>query len=290
VKRKRYNSQSAYLFILPYFLLLLLFFLLPAGLILPISFTNWSIVGSPKWVGLGNYIHIFKNNYFWKALGNTLYYTVMVTVCLTFLGMFLATLLNQKLKGRTIGRMFVFMPYVISSAAAGIVFRWIYDQNFGIIASYLHKLGLPSIPFLTDPRLAMISIILMNLWWSVGFNTIIYLAALQGIPEELYQAAEVDGASSTQIFYFITLPLLKPITLYVTVLCFANSFQMFDEAYIMTQGGPLGSTTTLVLQMWNTAFSNFHFGEAAAISMIIMAIIMIVTLLQFRLGRQKEEG
>jgi multiple sugar transport system permease protein len=282
------NSRGAYWFIAPYFVLFFLFFLIPAAIILPMSFTRWHIIGNPAWAGLSNYIHISQDAYFWKAVFNTFYYTIMVTIGLTTLGLLLALLLNQKIRGRTLGRVFVFMPYIISSAAAGIIWRWMFDQNFGIIDSYLRQLGLPSLPFLTDTRLAMPAIVLMNLWWSVGFNTIIYLAALQGIPEELYQAAQVDGANPWQLFRYITLPFLRPITLYVTVLCFANSFQMFDESYIMTQGGPVGSTLTLVFHMWNTAFSNFHFGEAASISMVILLLILVVTIIQFRVNRQPE--
>jgi len=283
------NSRSAYWFLLPYSVLFFFFFLLPAITILPMSLTSWNILGTPKFVGLNNYLRMFKDQYFWKATFNTFEYTVLVTIGLTLLALLLAILLNQKLKGRVIARVFVLMPYVISSAAAGIVWKWIYNQNFGIINSYLTQLGLSPQPFLTDTTQAMLAIVFMNLWWSVGFNTIIYLAALQGIPQELYQAADVDGANAWQLFRYITIPSLKPITLYVTVLCFANSFQMFDEAYIMTQGGPVGSTTTLVLKMYNMAFQNFRFGDAAAISMVIVLFILAVTVIQFKVGNQKGE-
>lgn len=283
------NSHSAFWFLLPYSLLFFFFFLLPAITILPMSLTRWNIVGTPKFVGLNNYLRMFKDQYFWKATFNTFEYTILVTIGLTLLALLLAILLNQKLRGRVIARVFVLMPYVISSAAAGIVWKWIYNQNFGIINSYLTQLGLHPQPFLTDTTQAMLALVFMNLWWSVGFNTIIYLAALQGIPQELYQAADVDGANAWQMFRFITMPSLKPITLYVTVLCFANSFQMFDEAYIMTQGGPVGSTTTLVLNMYNMAFQNFRFGDAAAISMVIVLFILTVTLIQFKVGNQKGE-
>lgn len=232
---------------------------------------------------------MFKDQYFWRATFNTFEYTILVTIGLTFLALVLAVLLNQNLKGRVIGRVFVLMPYVISSAAAGIVWKWIYNQNFGIINSYLTQLGLQPQPFLTSTTQAMPALVFMNLWWSVGFNTIIYLAALQGIPQELYQAADVDGANAWQMFRYITIPSLKPITLYVTVLCFANSFQMFDEAYIMTQGGPVGATTTLVLNMYNMAFQNFRFGDAAAISMVIVLFILAVTLIQFKVSNRNGE-
>jgi ABC-type sugar transport system permease subunit len=232
---------------------------------------------------------MFNDQYFWKATFNTFEYTILVSIGLTILAMLLAILLNQKLKGRVLGRVFVLMPYVISSAAAGIVWKWIYDNNFGIINSYLLQLGLNPLPFLTDTTQAMLAIVFMNLWWSVGFNTIIFLAALQGIPQDLYEAAEVDGANGWQLFNYITIPSLKPVTLYVTVLCFANSFQMFDESYIMTQGGPVGSTTTLVFRMWSQAFQNFRFGDAAATSTVIMLFILVVTLIQFKVGGQKGE-
>jgi len=279
---------SAYILLLPYFALFFVFFLIPAMTILPMSFTRWSLLDKPKWVGFDNYFHLFSDKLFWKATGNTFLYTIMVTILLTVLGLLLALLLNHKIRGRVIGRIFVIIPYVISSAAAGVVWKWMYNQNYGIINSYMRALSLPVLPFLTNPKWALGSIVLMNAWWSVGFNTIIYLAALQGIPEELYEAAQVDGANDFQLFRYITLPFLKPITLYVTVLCAANSFQMFDEAYMMTQGGPVGSTATLVFRIYNTAFEAFRFGEAATISVVTMLFIVILSVVQFKLNRGGE--
>lgn len=290
MRNKRISSRGAYWFITPYFILFFLFFLLPAVTILPMSLTRWSIVDTPVFVGLQNYIRLFEDKFFWKAVYNTFYYTILVTIELTSLGLLLAMLLNQPLKGRTLARVFVILPYVISSAVAGTVWKWMYNQNFGIINSYLRQLGFDSIPFLTSPQLAMPSLVLMNAWWSVGFNTIIFLAALQGIPEELYQAAQVDGANGWQVFRHITLPLLRPIILYVTVLCAANSFQMFDEAYVMTQGGPIGSTVTLVYKTYVTAFEAFRFGDAAALSVITMTFILLMTTIQFKFsGRESFE-
>ncbi len=287
---QRFRSRGAFWFIAPYFLLFFFFFFLPALTILPMSFTRWSIVDQPTFVGLENYIRLFEDKFFWKAVYNTFYYTILVTIELTGLGLLLALLLNQPLKGRAVGRVFVIMPYVISSAVAGTVWKWMYNQNFGIINSYLRQFGLDPLPFLTSPQQAMPALIFMNAWWSVGFNTIIFLAALQGIPEELFQAAQVDGANAWQVFRHITLPLLRPIILYVTVLCAANSFQMFDESYVMTQGGPVGSTVTLVYKTYLTAFEAFRFGDAAALSVITMAFILLMTTLQFRFsGREAFE-
>jgi multiple sugar transport system permease protein len=274
--------------LLPYFLLFFVFFLIPAITILPMSFTRWSLLDQPRWVGLQNYIRLYNDPLFWKAVGNTFYYTILVTALLTTLGLLLALLLNQNIKGRTLARVFVIIPYVISSAAAGVVWKWMYNQNFGIINSYMRALKLPVLPFLTSTTWAMPSIVFMNAWWSVGFNTIIFLAALQGIPVDLHQAAEVDGANKFQIFRYITLPLLKPIFLYVTVLCAANSFQMFDESYMMTQGGPVGSTATLVFRIYNTAFEAFRFGDAAAISVVTVLFILLMSFIQFKISKRGE--
>ncbi len=284
----KFNSRGAYWFLAPYFLLFTVFFLIPALTILPMSFTRWSLLDKPVFVGFGNYTRMFSDRFFWKAVWNTFYYTGMVTILLTTLGLLLALLLNQPLRGRTLGRITVIMPYVISSAVAGVVWKWMYNPNFGIINSYLRQLGFEGFRFLTDVNQAMPSLVFMNAWWSVGFNTIIFLAALQGIPEELYQAAMVDGANSFQMFRHITVPLLRPIILYVTVLCAANSFQMFDESYMMTQGGPVGSTVTLVYKTYVTAFEAFKFGDAAALSMVILIMVLLMTIVQFRFARRGE--
>lgn len=286
--KKRINFGSAGWFLLPYFLIYFIFFFLPAISILPMSFTEWSIIGTPKFIGLDNFKSIFNDRFFVKTLSNTFTYTFLVTVVLTVLGLLLAVLLNQKLRGRGIARTIVIMPYVISSAVAGILWKWMFERNFGIINTYLQQFGLPIVGWLSDPQLALFSIIIVNIWWSVGFNTVTFLAAIQGIPEELYQAAQVDGASPFQCFRYITIPQLQPIILYVTVLCAANSFQMFDEAYVITQGGPLGSTTTLVYQIYTEAFKSFRLGYSAALSVITCAIIILITLIQMRVNKGRD--
>ena len=280
VARRKNGFREAAGFILPYVCLLLVFFLLPALTIVPMSFTRWSLVDAPQWVFLDNYRTLFHDTFFVKALGNTFLYTVLVTVVLTALGLLLALLLNQRIRGKVFARVIVIMPYVISSAVAGILWKWIFDRNFGIVNNYLRLLHLAPVGWLSTVKLALPSIVIMNSWWSVGFNTIIFLAALQGIPKELYEAARVDGATKLRAFRWITLPMLRPITLYATVLCAANSFQMFDESY-MTQGGPLGATTTLVYRIYSLAFESFRFGDAAALSVVTLCIILLMTAVQF---------
>ncbi len=288
--RVKLEGKTAFWFLLPYFFLYTLFFLIPFITLIPISFTKWNIIGNPKFVGIGNYTKLLGDSSFWKALGNTVYYTVLVTLILTVLGLLLGMLLNLKLKGRIFARTIVLLPYVISSAAAGILWKWIYDKNFGILNNYLRKIGVSSPPgWLSNPKLAIPSIVIMNSWWSVAFNTIVYLAALQGIPEELYEAAEIDGAGPLTKFRFITLPLLRYTTVYVMVLCWANSFQVFDEIYIMTQGGPVESTVTLVFKIFTTAFNNFEIGYASAISVITLILILLASLFQLKIGVFQDE-
>jgi len=283
-----HKDSSAIWFLLPYFLFFSVFFLLPVLTIIPISLSNWSIVGTPKFIGLGNYRAVLTDGLFWKSLKNTTYYAFLVTTVLLMVSLFLSALLNKKIKGVIVGRTFVILPYIISSAAAGILWRWIYNGNFGILNYYLQFLGIPTIRWLTNPNIAMLAIIGMNIWWSVAFNTIILLAALQGIPRELFDAARVDGANKIQIYWRITVPMLAPAILYVFVLCVANSFQMFDESFIMTQGGPIGSTMTLVYQIYINAFDRFKIGYSSAMSFITMLIIFILVVFQFKLFGEKK--
>lgn len=283
--KKKNNKTGAFWYLFPYFSLYGLFFFLPAILIFPISLTDWSIVGTPKFVGIANYINVFSDRMFLRSLQNTATYTIAVTFLLTTISLGLAILLNQKLRGIIISRTIVIMPYVISSAVTGILWKWMFDRNFGIINTYVQQIGLQPISWLSNPNVALWSIVLVNVWWSVGFNTITFLAALQGIPEDLSQAAKVDGANPLQIFWYITLPQLKPIILYLVVLCAANSFQMFDEAFVITQGGPLGSTATLVFQIYKEAFMNFRIGYSSAWSVITMLMILIITAIQLKISK-----
>ena len=283
--KKKNNKTGAFWYLFPYFSLYGLFFFLPAILIFPISLTYWSIVGTPKFVGIANYISVFSDRMFLRSLQNTALYTLAVTFLLTTISLGLAILLNQKLRGVIISRTIVIMPYVISSAVTGILWKWMFDRNFGIINTYVQQIGLQPISWLSNPNIALWSIVLVNVWWSVGFNTITFLAALQGIPEDLSQAAKVDGANPFQIFWYVTLPQLKPIILYLVVLCAANSFQMFDEAFVITQGGPLGSTATLVFQIYKEAFMNFRIGYSSAWSVITMLMILIITAIQMKVNK-----
>jgi|LSQX01.3.fsa_nt_gb multiple sugar transport system permease protein len=271
----------------PYLTILIVFFVAPLLSVIPLSFTRWSILGNPKWIGLQNYRDMLADPSVRQAFFNTLYYVIAQVPVLIVLGFALALLLNSKIPGRILGRTVVIMPYVINVTVMGILWRWMFDPNFGLINHYLAKLGLPRLWWLTDTRTAMLSIVLANCWWSVGFNTVVYLAGLQGIPPELIEAARVDGAGRWKIIKHVILPCLRPVTFYVIIMDTITSFQMFGETFVMTQGGPLGSTTTLTFKIYKVAFQNLQLGYASAISVLLMASIAILVILQFRVIRDE---
>lgn len=278
----RRRNTWAYFMVAPYLVCVTLFFVVPFILSVPVSLTNWSIIGRPSFVGLSNYVRLFKDGSVLQALWNTVRYVLMQVPSLIVIGLGLALLLNARLKGRTLARVVVVMPYVVNVVVMGIIWRWMFDPNFGIINYYLRHLGLEGSWWLTDTRTAMLSIVVANWWWSAGFNTVVYLAGLQGIPRELYEAAAVDGATGWVAFRHVTLPSLRPVTFYILLMDTITSFQLFGEPFVMTQGGPLGSTTTLTYKIYNSAFVELKLGYASAISVLFLAVIGVLVLLQSR--------
>lgn len=278
----RRRNTWAYVMVGPYLVSVTLFFVVPFILAVPVSLTNWSIIGRPSFVGLDNYIRLFKDSSVLQALWNTVRYVLMQVPSLMVIGLGLALLLNTRLKGRTLARVVVVMPYVVNVVVMGIIWRWMFDPNFGIINHYLRRLGLSGSWWLADTSTAMLSIVIANWWWSAGFNTVVYLAGLQGIPRELYEAAAVDGATGWVAFRHVTLPCLRPVTFYVLLMDTITSFQLFGEPFVMTQGGPLGTTTTLTYKIYNSAFVELKLGYASAISVLFLAVISALVLLQSR--------
>lgn len=266
----------------PYIICLVLFFLVPFFFAVVISFTRWQIIGQPVFIGLANYLRAAQDPSVRQAIGNTFYYMALMTSTLMILGLGLALLLNAPVPGRYLARTVVVMPYVISVSVMGILWRWMYDPNFGIINYYLGRLGLPRLWWLTDTVQAMPSIVIADWWWIASFTTVVYLAGLQAIPRELYEAAEVDGASARSKFWHVTLPGLRPVTLYVLILNTITSFQMFGESFVMTQGGPLGTTTTLTYKLYDAGFFDLQLGYAAALSVVFLIAIVALTAVEFR--------
>jgi len=280
----RQRTTTAYLFLLPYLAIFILFLLLPAIAGFAISFTDWRILGEPNWVGLDNFATMFEDKMFWQAFRNTLAFTAMTVPPLVIGGLGLAILLNQKLRGRIIARTVAFIPYAIMVTVVGVLWRWIYDQNFGLLNFYLSLISpsLRSTPWLTSIANALPAVAITTAWWQVGTNMIIYLAGLQEIPQELYEAARVDGANPIQQFFYITFPGLYLMHIFVIPMSVISSLRVFGQVMVMTNGGPIGSTYTLVQHLYSRGWINQFMGQASAVGVFLFAITLLFTLLQMR--------
>ena len=280
--QRRREMIEAYLYLLPTFVGLILFSLGAIIFSVGISFTDWDILQPPHWVGLSNYVRLFTTPLNWQVFGNTLYYTAVIVPVGTALALGLALALNRGLRGIVILRGLYFLPVISSTVAVSLVWSWLYNQQFGLINYLLSLVGIAGPAWLADTRTAMPAVIIMSIWKGLGYNMVIFLAGLQGIPQELYEAAKIDGAGAWAQFRYVTLPLVSPTTFFVVVLSTIAAFQVFDQTYVMTGGGPAYSTTTLALFIYQNAFQWFHMGYAAALSYVLFAAVAVVTLVQFR--------
>jgi multiple sugar transport system permease protein len=276
-------ERVGYLFVIPYMLFFLFFGLLPILLGLLVSFTNWGLVGSFNWVGLQNYTKWLKDEYLRTVLFNTLLYTAMSLPSITILSLALAIYVNKRMVGSTISRIVFFAPYVVSVTVTALLWKWILETDFGVLNYYLMKIGLPAIHWLTDRNWAMVSLVITKLWWDTGFSMIIFLGGLQDISPELYEAARIDGANGWQQISHITLPLLRPVMSLVVILNLINCMQGFSTMFLMTQGGPAGSTTTVVYEIYLQSFTQFKMGYGAALSFLLFLGILILSLVFLRL-------
>jgi ABC-type sugar transport system permease subunit len=263
----------------------LLFLLLPTLASIGVSFTQWGVLGFPRWLGLANYRTILSDQMFWQAFRNTLYFALLTVPPLVAGGLGLAVLFNQSLRGRVVARTVVFMPYAIMVTVVGMLWRWMYNANFGLVNFYLSALGLPQVAWLTNVTWAMPGVAISTAWWQIGTNMVIYLAGLQEIPVELYEAARVDGAGPWQSFRNITLPGLYLMHVFVVPLSVIASLRAFGQILVMTHGGPLGSTYVLVQHLYATGWVNFRMGEASAVGVILLLITFIFTIFQLRYFR-----
>jgi ABC-type sugar transport system permease subunit len=289
--RSRGAGLAPWLFLAPYLLVFLGFFLLPALWSAVLSLTDWKIVGTPRFVGMKNYMRLFNDPLFHTAVKNTVAYTAIIVPLMALVGLGLALLLNQPLRGRVVTRTAVFASYVVMVSVVGITWRWILDPTgAGIVNYYLGTLGLDPLPWLAAPETAMLSIIIATMWWTAGYNMILYLAGLQDIPVAVREAARIDGANAWQEFRHVTLPMLKPVTFFVVVMSIAKSFQVFGQVYVMTQGGPSNSTLTIVNYLYVVGFTWFEMGYAAAIAYALFALLLVITVIQFRMVSRESGG
>lgn len=278
-----HTNLAAYVFLTPAFIILFLSLLLPAAATVVMSFTDISFLQSTSWVGVANYTKLMNDPGFRQALGNTIYYTAGVTIPTMVLGLLAAVALNRKFRFRIAFRTIFYLPVLTSLIAAAVVWAYLYEPYNGPLNAFLTKLGLPPLRWLQSPDLAMFALIIMAIWRDFGTAMIIYLAGLQDIPQDIYEAAKLDGAGKVAVFRRITVPMLSSVTFYLLIILIVQSFQVFGAIYVMTGGGPLGSTETIVFQMYQTAFAYTEFGYAAAMSTILFVVILFFSIVGSKL-------
>ena len=284
------ETLYAYVYLLPTIIGLLLFSAGAVIMSLGISFTRWegeTRICDLTWVGFGNYVKAFTDPLFPQVVWNTCYYVLGFVPINLVIGLFLALLVNQELKGVTLFRALFFLPVITSGVAVALIFTWLLSAEFGPVNELLWKLFRIRGPrWLATTEWAMPSLILLGIWKGVGYTMVIYLAGLQGIDVTLYEAARIDGANSWQLFAKITVPMLTPTTFFLLITSIIGSFQVFVPTYVMTKGGPLHATTTLPYWIYQNAFEWFHMSYAAALAYVLFIVILTLTLIQWRMQRR----
>lgn len=280
---------SSYFFILPFFLFYVVFTFYPIIKGFIISLYNYQILGDEIFLGFKNYGNLLKDPVFWSSLWHTTEFVLLSVPILVIFGFILALVMNAPLKGRTLYRAVIFSPMILSVSAISSIWQAILGSYGGLVNTVLHAFGVyKELFWLADPKLAWVSILVITVWWTVGFNMILYLAGLQDIPSEYYEAAEIDGASRWAQLRYITIPCLNKVTLLVVFLQIISSFKVFAQVYLVTGGGPAGATRTLIQYIYEKSFNQFLFGPGAAISYLLFLILIIVSISQLKLLNKVE--
>jgi len=278
------EAVDGWLFILPWLFGFLIFTAGPMLASAVLSFMEWEILTPASWVGLANFRQMLRDPLFYKSLYNTAYYSFLGVPLYLIASLMMALLLNMPVRGTSIYRTFFFIPSLTPAVANALLWTWIFSPDFGLANYFLQTVGLPPQKWLFDVNLAKPSLILMGLW-GIGSQMIIFLAGLQGIPQTLYEAASIDGANHLQRFWSITLPMLSPTIFFNLVIGVIGSFQVFTTAFIATQGGPQNATLFYVLYLWRNGFDYFKMGYGSALAWVLFVIVLILTLIQFRVAR-----
>lgn len=269
----RQRARTGYAFVAPAVLILVVTNLIPLLSTLYLSFTEYDLLSAPRWVGLGQYQSLLGDSAFRDAIGRTLYFTLAQVPLGTALALLTALLLNRDMTGKTAYRTIVYLPQATSYVVIALIWVFLYDPINGPLNIFLKSFGGGPVYWLTDERLAMPSLVIMSIWRNLGYYMIIYLAALQSVPQELHEAAAIDGASAFGRFIHITIPLIAPVTAFIVVTWTIGALQMFTQAYVMTGGGPVGSTTTIVYRLYEDAFLFLQLGRASAMGMLFLVAV-----------------
>lgn len=275
------STITGYLFIMPIVLGFLIWVAGPMVIAIWLSFTSWDMLRDPEFVGLQNYVQMFKDDLFWKSLRATFYFTGVSVPLSLIISFAVAMLMNVQVRGITFFRMLYYIPSIVPSVANAVLWVWVFNSEFGLLNAGLSSMGLPKILWLQDARWAMPALILMSLW-AVGGSMVIYLAGLQGIPQHLYEAAEIDGAGYWSRFFNVTIPMMSPVIFFNLVMGLIGALQTFTQGYLMTRGGPQNSTLFYGLYIYQSAFRDFKMGYAAALSWVLFTIVLLLSIFVFR--------
>lgn len=282
-KALRRNRLTGYTFLLPNILGFLIFICLPVCASFLMSFTEWNGFGEIEFAGLSNYTRLWSDETFRISLLNSLLMTAVSVPVTLILAILAAVALNKGLRGVKIFRTAIFLPHITATIAVAVVWQLLYNPTMGPINGFLRSLGIDNPPtWLASTHWALLSVIIVSIWHSIGYYMVLYLAGLQGIPKDLYEAAEIDGAGKISQFRNITLPMLSPVIFFTVIMGIINSFKVFDLVFVLTKGGPGRSTHMLVYDIYYTAFQRFEYGYASAMAYVLFAIILVITLIQFR--------
>ncbi len=282
------RERTAWLFMTPSIVIIGVFMLWPLVQSAYLSFTEYNRIQAARWVGLDNYVELFADEQVWNALGNTAVYALVVTPVTVVLALLFALLLNRPMIGRGFVRTAIFLPFIVSMAIISFAWTFLLDANIGLITHWLGQVGVVTEQgWLSDPQLAMPAVMIVGVWKSVGFYMVMYLAGLQSIPTELYEAATVDGAGPWSRFRHITWPLLANQTMLVTIMAAIATIQVFDQIYVMTRGGPFFSTETLVMLIYRVGFQDLQLGYGAAVSWVLMVLVFVLSMLQYGYFRRR---
>lgn len=285
--QRRHLKVVPYLFILPNMLVFTVFLFVPILFTFAMSLFDWTVLGGGEYIGLANFKAIWRDKNFWTSLWNTFYYTIGTVPFTLALGLAGAILLNRKIPLRGFFRTAIYSPVVVSLVVAGLTWQWILNDNYGILNYALAQFGIKGYNWLNDPRTAMPAVIMTTYWFRLGYTATIYLAGLQGIPDVYYEAAGIDGATAWQKFWHVTLPLLRPTTVFLSVMSVIYGFMSFDLVYTMTNGGPGYATTVMTQYIYQKAFTTNEMGYASAMGVILFLMILVPTIIQLR-GRASE--
>lgn len=282
-KLERSRNRWGIVFILPQLISLVCLGMIPIVIAFVLSFFDWNGFSSPVFTGFRNFKAVFTDPDTAIAIKNTLLYSVIYVPCSIVLSLGLAILLN-KAWGKMFYRAVFFLPQIVTSVGIAVVWSWIYQPQFGILNMILKFFGIHGKEWLRDPSTAMGAVIVMSIWWGLGYNIVLFLAGLQNVPRTYVDAAKIDGANERQVFFNITVPLISPTTLLVTITTMINAFQVFDQMFLLTSGGPAKKTYTMAIHIYQTAFKSYELGKASTAALILFFVVVAVSVIQFKLS------